>query len=67
VVRNGFMFLDAAGNLAEGYNNIGTFRGIVTEVYETRSADNKPALLIIGQFDQFNGEPANSILRIIMD
>jgi len=67
VVRNGFMFLDAAGNLEEGYNNIGTFNGMVTEVYETRSADNKPALLIIGSFNQFNGEPANSILRIVMD
>ena len=67
VVRNGIMFLDAAGNLAEGYNNIGTFRGIVTEVFETRSADNRPALLIIGIFGQFNGEPANSIVRILMD
>lgn len=67
VVRNGIMFLDAAGNLEEGYNNIGTFNGAVTEVYETRSADNKPALLIIGWFGQFNGEPANSILRIVMD
>src|SRR5690606_22431745 len=34
VVRNGIMFLDAAGNLAEGYNNIGTFRGSVKEVFE---------------------------------
>lgn len=67
VVRNGIMFLDAAGNLAEGYNNIGTFRGAVAEVFETRSADNRPALLIIGIFGQFNGEPANSIVRILMD
>ncbi|MEC3881117.1 DUF5008 domain-containing protein [Parapedobacter sp. 10938] len=67
VVRNGIMFLDAAGNLAEGYNNIGTFRGSVSEVFETRSADNKPALLIIGFFDQFNGEPAHNILRILLD
>ena len=67
VVRNGIMFLDAAGNLAEGYNNIGTFRGSVTEVFETRSADNKPALLIIGFISQFNGEPANNIIRIVLD
>lgn len=67
VVRNGIMFLDAVGNLEEGYNNIGTFNGGVTEVYETRSTDNKPALLIIGFFSQFNGEPANSILRVVMD
>lgn len=67
VVRNGIMFLDAAGNLREGYNNIGTFNGFVSEVYETRSTDNKPALLIIGLFSQFNGEPANSIIRIVMD
>ena len=67
VVRNGIMFLDAAGNLAEGYNNIGTFSGIVREVFQTRSADNKPALLIIGFFDQFNGEPAHNIIRIVLD
>jgi len=67
VMRNGIMFLDAAGNLEEGYNNIGTFNGRVTNVYETRSADNKPALLIVGFFDQFNGEPANSILRVVLN
>lgn len=67
VVRNGMMFLDAAGNLAEGYNNVGSFRGWIWEVYETQSTDNKPALLIIGAFTMFDGEEANNIVRIIME
>ncbi|GAB3929110.1 DUF5008 domain-containing protein [Mucilaginibacter myungsuensis] len=67
VARNGFMFLNATGALAEGYNNTGNFTGSLSDIYETRSADNKRALLLMGGFSLFDSKPRNNIVRITIE
>jgi len=64
VARNGFMFLDATGALADGYNNTGNFNGTVVDILETKSSDNKRALLVMGSFSIFDSKPRNNIIRI---
>jgi len=65
--RNQFMVLNPDGSLAPGYNAVGTFNGDLYGVYETRSEDNKPALLLIGDFSQFNGEDVYNITRVLIE
>lgn len=67
VARNGFMILDDTGKLAPGYNATGLFRGSLNDVVETRSADNRRALLLIGGFDRFNGEQVSNLARITLE
>lgn len=67
VARHGFMILNEAGQLAPGYNATGQFRGHLNEILETRSADNRRALLLIGSFDRFNGEPVSNLARITLE
>lgn len=67
VARNSFMFLNASGNLADGYNNTGNFNGTVVDILETRSADNKRALLVMGSFSIFDSKPRNNIIRITIE
>ncbi|WP_245586442.1 DUF5008 domain-containing protein [Olivibacter sitiensis] len=66
-VRNRFMVLNADGTLALGYNAVGNFAGTLYNVFETKSADDKRALLLIGNFSQFNGEDANNIIRVLIE
>ncbi|GAA4807281.1 DUF5124 domain-containing protein [Olivibacter ginsenosidimutans] len=65
--RNRFMVLNPDGSLAAGYNAIGTFNGDLYDVYETRSEDNKPALLLIGDFTQFNGQYYYNMIRVLIE
>jgi hypothetical protein len=67
IARNGFMILESNGNLASGYNATGLFSGYVSAIYETQSADEKRALLIVGAFWQFNSQPVNNIIRVTLD
>lgn len=67
IARNGFMILENSGNLASGYNATGLFAGYVNDIYETQSADEKRALLIVGSFWQFNSQPVNNIIRVTLD
>uniref|UniRef100_UPI001C4A760B delta-60 repeat domain-containing protein n=1 Tax=Mucilaginibacter sp. dw_454 TaxID=2720079 RepID=UPI001C4A760B len=64
VIRNGFAVIDATGALADGYNSIGNVNGSIYNVYETTSADNKRALLIMGSFSLFDNVPKNNIVRV---
>lgn len=66
-VRNRFMVLNPDGTLASGYNAVGTFNGSLYNVYETESADNKRALLLIGSFNQFDGLDVNNIVRVLIE
>jgi len=66
-VRNRFMVLNPDGSLAAGYNAVGTFAGDLYNVYETESADNKRALLLVGSFSQFNGQDAYNIIRVLIE
>lgn len=68
--RNGFMILDGAGDLAEGYNTLGNVLGSqqrIHDVYETKSADNKRALLIMGAFNMFDNQRLFNIVRVVLE
>jgi hypothetical protein len=67
VTRNGFMVLTPAGLLAPGYNATGPFQGGLSDVIETKSADGKKALLLIGGFYRFDNLPVNNIIRVTIE
>ncbi|MNQ86667.1 hypothetical protein D3C85_1018660 [compost metagenome] len=67
VSRNGFMILNNKAELAPGYNATGLFDGFLSDVIETRSDDNKRALLLIGFFGKFNNENINNITRVVLE
>lgn len=67
IARNGFMVLDQSGALLVGYNATGLFNGYVEDVVETTSSDGKRALLIYGLFDQFDSQPANNFIRVLIE
>lgn len=64
ITRNGFMVLTATGELAAGYNATGPFSGGLSDVIETKSADGKKALLLIGGFNKFDNKDVNNIIRV---
>lgn len=69
-IRNGLLFLDKTGGLAEGYNTTGNFAGggqRLSDVYETRSADGKRALLMMGNFTIFDSKLKNNIVRVTIE
>ncbi|RZK77670.1 MAG: DUF5008 domain-containing protein, partial [Pedobacter sp.] len=70
VIRNGFMILNPDGTLADGYNTTGNLSGSaqkIFDIYETKSADNKRALLIMGSFYSFDNKPKNNIVRVTLE
>lgn len=67
ITRNGFMVLNPDGSLAVGYNATGVFTGGLSNIIETKSEDNKRALLLIGSFYRFNNQPVNSITRLVIN
>ncbi|WP_343524646.1 DUF5008 domain-containing protein [Pedobacter sp.] len=67
VTRNGFMVLTPTGTLAKGYNSTGPFSGSLSDVIETKSADGKKALLLIGGFSRFDNLPLYNIIRVTIE
>lgn len=67
ITRNGFMILEKTGELAVGYNSTGIFGGWLADAIDTQTEDGKPAILLIGGFYRFDNEPANSILRLVIN
>ncbi|WP_421941249.1 DUF5008 domain-containing protein [Pedobacter sp.] len=67
VTRNGFMILNSKGDLAAGYNTTGPFQGGLADAIETKSADGKKALLLIGTINRFDNQPANNIMRVTIE
>lgn len=67
VTRNGFMVLTPTGTLAKGYNSTGPFSGSLSDVIETKSADGKKALLLIGGFSRFDNLPYYNIIRVTIE
>ena len=70
VVRNGFLILNPDGTLADGYNTIGNVSGSTQkffDVYETKSADGKRALMIMGNFYSFDNKPRYNIVRVTLE
>ncbi|MBT2589275.1 DUF5008 domain-containing protein [Pedobacter sp. ISL-68] len=67
ITRNGFMVLTSTGTLAKGYNSTGPFTGGLSDVIETKSADGKKALLLIGEFYRFDNLPLYHIIRVTIE
>ncbi|HWK56442.1 MAG TPA: DUF5008 domain-containing protein [Parapedobacter sp.] len=67
VARNGFMVLDESGNLIPGYNATGIFDGTIENIVETTGQDGRRALLIYGEFSQFNSKDAYNYIRVIIE
>lgn len=64
VHRGNFMVLNPEGSLAQGYNTLGDLAGSVTDYLETRSADGKILVMLIGGFYKLNEQNVGSIARI---
>jgi len=67
VMRNGLAVLTPTGELADGYNNIGNISGPLLDVYETKTRDNKRALLLMGSFNNFDSKPKSNIVRVTFE
>ncbi len=67
ITRGGFMIIDELGNLIPEYNTTGEFSGLISDVFEDKSEDNRRALLLIGRFYQFDSQPVGNIVRIILE
>jgi len=67
VARNGFMVIDESGDLIPGYNATGIFSGTIEDIMETTAQDGRRALLIYGSFSQFNSQPADNYIRVIIE
>ncbi|WP_448633795.1 hypothetical protein [Pedobacter panaciterrae] len=67
VNRQGFLITTDKGEIAEGYNNVGNLLGRINNVFETKSADNKRALLIGGSFFVFDNIETNNIIRVTLE
>jgi hypothetical protein len=67
IIRNGLFFIDKTGALKDGFNTTGNVTGTILDVYETKSEDNKRAILIMGSFYVFDGKPRANIVRTTLE
>jgi uncharacterized delta-60 repeat protein len=68
IARNGLFFTDKTGTLKDGWNTIGNLTGNpVLDVYETKSEDNKRAILIMGGFKSFDSKVRWGIVRATLE
>lgn len=67
VNRQGFLITTDKGEIAEGYNNVGNLLGSINTVFETKSADNKRALLIGGSFFLFDNLETNNLVKVTLE
>lgn len=63
-VRNGILVLNADGTAANGYNNMGLFRGKINAIYETAAVLGVPTAILVGQFDKFDNQDVQNIVKI---
>ncbi|WP_214225103.1 DUF5008 domain-containing protein [Pedobacter sp. B4-66] len=67
VNRQGFLITTDKGEIAEGYNNVGNLLGTVLTAFETKSADNKRALVIGGSFFLFDNLTTNNLVKVTLE
>jgi len=65
VRRGNFMVLDAKGNLAEGYNATGNFRGTVRQCIETVNNEDEVMVMLMGNFSKLGEDDLGNITRLI--
>lgn len=63
VVRPGMVILNPDGSLAQGYNNLGLFRGQVTDLMETPAVAGVPTVILVGAFDRFDNKQVGNIVK----
>ncbi|WP_293311527.1 DUF5008 domain-containing protein [Pedobacter sp. UBA5917] len=62
-LRQGFMVLEANGQLAVGYNNTGGFQGMIYDMVETAVTGGSQVILV-GNILRFNGSFPHNLLRL---
>lgn len=68
IMRSRFMILNPDGSLADPeLNATGQFNGTIYRIEETKSEDNKRALLIMGDFSKFDNEDVSNLIRVIIE
>jgi hypothetical protein len=67
IIRNGLFFTDKTGALKDGFNTTGNLTGLIYDVYETKSEDNKRAILIMGSFSSFDSKIKFNIVRATLE
>ncbi|WP_316823933.1 DUF5008 domain-containing protein [Pedobacter miscanthi] len=64
ISRSRFMILQPNGELAAGYNATGIFSGSLSDAIEGKNDTGIRTLLLMGQFNRFDGKEVNNIIRI---
>jgi hypothetical protein len=67
IIRNGLFFTDKTGALKDGFNTTGNLNGPLYDVLETKSEDNKRAILIMGLFSTFDSKIKFNIVRATLE
>ena len=62
--RLGFMILNSDGSLAEGYNNTGSFSGIINGFTEKTNSRGEHAILLYGWFSVFDNTNVGNLVQI---
>lgn len=65
--RLGFLILDRDGAAQQKFNVPGAFNGQLHQVVETVTTVGSSGLLLMGDFNRFNGEKANNVLMLEVD
>lgn len=64
IPRQGFLILDMDGAATQRFNVPGIFNGQLQQVIETETSIGSYGLLLLGDFDRFNGERTNNVLML---
>ncbi|QIL41113.1 DUF5008 domain-containing protein [Pedobacter sp. HDW13] len=64
-LRQGFMILEANGQLAVGYNNTGGFQGRIYDMIET-PVTNGSQVILVGDIFRFNSMLPHNVLRLVI-
>jgi hypothetical protein len=67
IIRNGLFFTDNTGALKDGFNTTGNLNGPIYDVLETKSEDNKRAILVMGNFSLFDSKIRYNIVRATLE
>lgn len=64
IVRRGFLVLELTGQSIQGFNVSGQFSGKIYDAAYSLTSDNMNGILLVGAFDYFDGQPANSVVLL---
>lgn len=68
ITRQGLLVLNTDGSLAAGYNATGKLNALVRDMVETKSGvGGMPAVLLGGVMTTFQGQPINSVMKLIFN